>query len=94
MDYYIGLDGGSTYLKGALLKDRQVPPGYPCIQPIQNSIEHCPAAFFGPSAMCRFFWRQLPFHLILLFFCQCVPLHTFALLLVLFLVYLLVEEAL
>lgn len=29
---------------------RQVLPGYFCVQPIQNSIEHCQIVFSGPSA--------------------------------------------
>jgi hypothetical protein len=60
---------------------RQVPPRYSCIQPIQDSIEHYPIVFSGPSAMCRLFWRQQLFHLIPLFFCQFMSFHAFTLLL-------------
>ena len=37
MSYYIGLDGGSTYLKGALLKDRQVVGTMVCSTGIDNN---------------------------------------------------------
>ena len=37
MSYYIGLDGGSTYLKGALLKGRQVVETMVCSTGIDNN---------------------------------------------------------
>lgn len=37
MSYYIGLDGGSTYLKGALLKGRQVVETMICSTGIENN---------------------------------------------------------
>jgi activator of 2-hydroxyglutaryl-CoA dehydratase len=37
MSYTIGLDGGSTYLKGALLKDRQVVETMVCSTGIDNN---------------------------------------------------------
>ena len=37
MSYYIGLDGGSTYLKGALLKERQVVETMVCSTGIDNN---------------------------------------------------------
>lgn len=37
MSYYIGLDGGSTYLKAALLKDRQVMETMVCSTGIDNN---------------------------------------------------------
>jgi activator of 2-hydroxyglutaryl-CoA dehydratase len=37
MSYYIGLDGGSTYLKAALLKDRLVIDTMVCSTGIDNN---------------------------------------------------------
>ena len=39
MSYYIGLDGGSTYLKAALLKDRLVIDTMVCSTGIDNRVQ-------------------------------------------------------
>ena len=54
---------------------RQIPPGYPCPWPIQDSIEHYPAALFG---------RQHVFHFIPLFVCQFMSFRAPSLLLFLY----------
>ena len=33
---------------------RQVPPGYPCVQPVQNPIQHDPVTLSRPSPVYRF----------------------------------------
>ena len=61
---------------------RQVPPRYPRIRPIRDSIEHYPIVFSGPSAMRRLFRQRQLFYLIPLSFCQFMSLHTSTLLLI------------
>ena len=37
---------------------RQVSPGYPCIRPVQNPVQHDPVTLSRPSSVYRFFRRQ------------------------------------
>ena len=54
---------------------RQIPPGYPCVQPIQDPVHHDPVTFSRPSSMCRFFRRQQLFEPFPLFFCYFMSFH-------------------